>query len=664
MHTNDQLLAAARALWGPENRRLSKKNDIRFGRNGSKHLKLPDGGWFDHEAGEGGDAIELMRRAGHLEERRPNGHGNGKASQEIVYDYADEQGNLLFQVVRRPDRQFIQRRPDFGGGWAYNLQGVKRVPYRLQQLIASTDEVYITEGEKDADNMARLGFTATTNPGGAGKWRPEYNVYFKGRNCIILADNDEPGRKHAAEVLRALSAIAASVIVLELPDLKPKGDVSDWLAAGNNGDDLRSLVAQARGLTADDFWAFLPMHQYIFAPTRDLWPAASVNAQLGKIDDVKASHWLDVNRPIVQMTWVPGHPTLIKGKVFDNGGWMRRGGVTTFNLYRAPKLPPGDPKNARPWLDHVQRIYPSDAEHIVKCFAQRVQHPEIKLNHAIVLGGARGIGKDTLLAPLRYAVGPSNYHTISPSQALGRFTGFLKSVVLQISEARDLGEVNRYQFYDHTKDIISAPPDTLRIDEKNIREYAIPNLCFVIITTNHKTDGIFLPADDRGHYVAWSNEVKENFQPQYWLDLWAYYDRGGLADIAAYLANVNLNTFNPKAPPPKTNAFFDIVATSMNPDDAPLADILDKLGNPTIVTLAMIRANATGDLLSLLNDRGARKTIMYRFEACGYEPVRNPDSTQGLWVAHGQRQILYSKKELTRAQQLAAAHIFIRAPVH
>lgn len=80
----------------------------------------------------------------------------------------------------------------------------------------------------------------------------------------------------------------------------------------------------------------------------------------------------------------------------------------------------------------------------------------------------------------------------------------MKSVILRVSEARDLGDVNRVQFYEHMKTYTASPPDVLRVDEKNLREYPVFNVCGVIITTNHKADGLFLPPDDRRHYVAWS----------------------------------------------------------------------------------------------------------------------------------------------------------------
>ena len=159
-----------------------------------------------------------------------------------------------------------------------------------------------------------------------------------------------------------------------------------------------------------------------------------------------------------------------------------------------------------------QAIYAADdAAHIVRWLAHRVQRPAEKINHALVLGGAQGIGKDTLLEPVKHAVGPWNFQDISPTHLLGRFNGFVKSVILRVSEARDLGEVDRFSFYDHTKIYTAAPPDVLRVDEKYLREYYVFNCLGLIITTNHKTDGIYLPADDRRHFVAWSSAPRRNF---------------------------------------------------------------------------------------------------------------------------------------------------------
>jgi hypothetical protein len=230
------------------------------------------------------------------------------------------------------------------------------------------------------------------------------------------------------------------------------------------------------GVTLDDFRAYMLMHNYIFAPTGDLWPASSVNARIPPIMEGKklvlASTWLDKNKPVEQMTWAPGEPAIITGKMTSDGGWIARNNHTVFNLYRPPLIEPGNAAEADRRLDHINKIYPEHADHIVKWCAHRVQRPQEKINHALVFGGAQGIGKDSLLEPVKRAVGPWNFQEVSPQQMLGRFNGYLKSVVLRISEARDLGEVNRFQFYDHMKAYTAAPPDVLRCDEKNLREAA------------------------------------------------------------------------------------------------------------------------------------------------------------------------------------------------
>ena len=159
-----------------------------------------------------------------------------------------------------------------------------------------------------------------------------------------------------------------------------------------------------------------------------------------------------------------------------------------------------------------------------------------KINHALVLGGGQGIGKDTLIEPVKHAVGPWNVSEVSPQHMLGRFNGFLKSVILRVNEARDLGDVNRFQFYDHMKAYIASPPDVLRVDEKNLREYSVPNCCGVVITTNHKADGIYLPADDRRHYVAWSESDEGRFSPKpIGQPCGAGTHEGGDRHVAAYL---------------------------------------------------------------------------------------------------------------------------------
>lgn len=179
-----------------------------------------------------------------------NGDGTRRERHIVAtYDYADEKGKLLFQVVRFEPKGFAQRRPDpkAPGGYSWNLEGVERVVYRLPELVAAPLDVlvFIVEGEKDADALTRLGLIATANPGGAGKWRTEYAACFKGRRVVVLPDNDDTGRKHARAVAAHLNGIAAETRILELPGLPAKGDGSDWLTAGGTREQLLELAQQA-----------------------------------------------------------------------------------------------------------------------------------------------------------------------------------------------------------------------------------------------------------------------------------------------------------------------------------------------------------------------------------------------------------------------------------
>ena len=248
----------ARCFWGEPNPRHSSKKELRWGSNGARSVDVPKGRWFDHEAGEGGGVLDFLRRqrvGDPWEWLREHGYGNasnGRANSQhkIVasYDYTDEFGTLLFQVVRLAPKTFRQRQPDSKGGWIWTLEGVTRVLYRLPGLmeaLALERRVFVVEGEKDVESLARLGIVATCNPGGAGKWRDTYADQFAGADVVVLPDHDKAGRDHAEAVARSLAGKAARIRLLELPGLPDKGDVSDWFAQGGTVEAFNNLVEAA-----------------------------------------------------------------------------------------------------------------------------------------------------------------------------------------------------------------------------------------------------------------------------------------------------------------------------------------------------------------------------------------------------------------------------------
>jgi hypothetical protein len=168
---------------------------------------------------------------------------DGKPRIVATYDYRDEAGVVLFQVVRYEPKGFRQRRPKAGGGWDWSVKGLRKVPYRLPELLADPSKVvFVVEGEKDVDNLAGIGIVATCNAGGAGKWIAAHAEFLRERIVIILADNDTAGRNHAQQVAQSLQGVAASVRIVKLPGLPEKGDVSDWIAAGGTKAELDHLA--------------------------------------------------------------------------------------------------------------------------------------------------------------------------------------------------------------------------------------------------------------------------------------------------------------------------------------------------------------------------------------------------------------------------------------
>ena len=399
------------------------------------------------------------------------------------------------------------------------------------------------------------------------------------------------------------------------------------------------------GATIDDFYSLLPVHKYIYKHSGELWLLSTIDSLFGSVvigqepvkkkkpkkpkkakkdeaaaveedeeDDeevemkdkkIPASMWLDRNRPVAQMCWAPGYPQLVKDKLTSEGGWVDRPGVTIFNNYRPPAKVAGDPSKAGPWLDLVKRLYPNEANHIIGFFAHRAQKPGEKPNHCVVLAGPPGVGKDTLLEPLKYAVGPWNFREIAASDVMSAHNDFMKSVVLRISETHDLGDTDRFKFYEKTKTIIAAPPNTTRINIKYIPQYEAMNVTGVVATTNHPNDGLYLTADDRRHFVC-STEVTISDPENAKLPaLWDWYHSGGFDHVVAFLQTFDLSksTFDAKRPPPKTTGFWRMVDAGRAPEDSHFMDAIDELGKTDeetgkvtpapAITLEMLKFNAS-----------------------------------------------------------------------
>lgn len=240
-----------------------------------------------------------------------------------VYEYTDEDGNILFEKVRMEPKSFRVRVPS-ANGYEWKIGDTRRVIYNLPAVIVS-DVVFIVEGEKDADRLMSEGLTATCNFDGASKgtqkpkWLPEYNQFFKGKEVYILPDNDEPGYEHGKHIKAQLFDIAHSVKMVELPDLPPAGDVSDWLDSGNTVQDLITLVNQKESIshkwkikTLETAFEELIPTEYIVAP---LVPKRSLNIWFGAPGSMKSMILMDMCFSILSgLDFIPGSKTEMETK--------------------------------------------------------------------------------------------------------------------------------------------------------------------------------------------------------------------------------------------------------------------------------------------------------------------------------------------------------------
>ena len=246
----------ARHYWGePKEKR---GHELRWGTHGSRSVDLRKGTWFDFEANEGGGVIDMVRinegaQLRSLPEILEKQFGIAKQVQQTIqparymskaYDYIDEHGECIYQVVRYEPKTFRQRRPDGKGGWVWNVKDVTPVPYNLPGIMADKEApIWVVEGEKCAQLLISQGFVATTNHGGAKNWSADINKWFAGRNVIVLPDADEAGARHAEVVVSNLYPVAKAVKLVTIPGLTDKQDVYDWMVAGGTRDRLAEIAA-------------------------------------------------------------------------------------------------------------------------------------------------------------------------------------------------------------------------------------------------------------------------------------------------------------------------------------------------------------------------------------------------------------------------------------
>lgn len=276
-------------------------------------------------------------------------------------------------------------------------------------------------------------------------------------------------------------------------------------------------------------------------------------SQTGKSRQIEAGKWFDENRvglgarSVVGVTYAAGETVL-----------CARDGLVYANRWRDARpeiVPGGDPG---PWLRHMERIIPNPAEraHVLDCMAFKLQHPEVKINHALLFASPRhGIGKDLAFKPFFWAIGMSNVEQLKNENLHTQWGYHLECEVLHIPELRQPESVDRRALENKLKPVIAAPPDYIAVERKGQHPYSILNRLWVVAMSNAR-DAISIGTDDRRWFVIWSDVAPMNTEadPDAGKRFHDWLEAGGRHAVAAWLYARDVSAFNPGATPPLTDA--------------------------------------------------------------------------------------------------------------
>jgi hypothetical protein len=294
------------------------------------------------------------------------------------------------------------------------------------------------------------------------------------------------------------------------------------------------------------------------------------NSIHGKNPKVEASISFDENRQkygakaLVGITYAAGESVIVArdGDLFGNRWRDAR-----------PAVGAGD---VTPWLEHCKTLIPDpdELEHIFDVMAFKVQHPEVKINHAVLHGGDQGSGKDTMWAPFIWAVCGEhlkNRGLLDNDTMSSQFGYALESEILILNELKEPDAKERRALANKLKPIIAAPPEMLTVNRKGLHPYQMANRVFVLAFSNDPVP-ISLDSQDRRWFCVWSHAPR--MTPQAAEKMWKWYKSGGFAAIGGWLASRNVTAFNAGAPPMMTEFKMNLVEHGMSMAESYLVELM------------------------------------------------------------------------------------------
>ena len=503
--------------------------------------------WYCHVCTEGGDAVSLeIRLTGcSMKEalERTGKKMETKRVEDITYDYVDEQGKLLYQVVRKFPKKFMQRKPGPNGEWVYKLENTRRVLYHLPELLSKPDEViWFVEGEKDADRLRSLGLIATTNSGGAKKLTKDQAQSIAGRTIALCPDQDEVGIESAAHVTALLVSVGCIVNRVDLDGAK---DVSEWLDKGHKIDELVEIY---NAVVPDAFTTQV---------SEPGWPQ-NVDEMIETYVVIRGS-----DNVFCRRTARTVKPTALKlshgNTLYKNWSESKRmrtvdlekivfapGGCRDDELNLFTGLPEIDLLEAGDdiitWCSHIEKMVGIGENYhwFMSRLAFKLANPGIKVGSSVVLHGKPGSGKNLTFAPIMSIYG-KYAREVGQQQIDSPYTGWLSSALMILA---DEVNINSNKTLNRFKSIITS--NDIAIEEKYQPVRFEKNYADIHFLSNEATP-IALEADDRRYFVAKTSYLGDR----------DYYKRLAAvkpASVKKFLLEYDCSGFDPKGAPPMTDA--------------------------------------------------------------------------------------------------------------
>lgn len=275
--------------------------------------------------------------------------------------------------------------------------------------------------------------------------------------------------------------------------------------------------------------------------------------------------------------------------------YFEKNGIRYINTWSDRTESKGIEGDISPWWNHFDFLgWQHHREHVVNWMAFTLQYPEIKINHALLLGGAQGIGKDLLLKPMRAALG-NNYGHTNGGMLLSDFNEYAYGCKqLHINEIHFNRKEDRSKVYEKIKPLTAREPNELKINIKGMKIINVDNLVNCTINVNNKLPFDFNGEADRRLYAMWSDAHNNKHD-----ELFHWLEGGGVEHVVYFLRNHDCSKFTPGVPP-KTDWLMQMVDASK---PQPLVDI-EKLVTMSFLNFGKPRATVQQLISSIVIAQG------------------------------------------------------------